>query len=68
MMLIIFFCSIMAIYKLGDIAAIINGSKQPNNEGSYKIVGSGGFFGWTSEFKTSSESIMLPRKGTMAIK
>ena len=57
----------MAIYKLGEIAKIINGSKPSSYEGRYRILGSGGYFGWTNKYKTDDYSIMLPRKGTMKI-
>ncbi len=57
----------MAIYKLGEICDIVNGSKVLTKTGHIPVVGSGGVFGYTSISKTTEHSIALPRKGTMII-
>ncbi len=57
----------MAIYKLGEISNIINGSKVISGNGNIPVVGSGGIFGYTKVPKTTQDSIAIPRKGTMNI-
>ncbi|MCR8613062.1 MAG: restriction endonuclease subunit S [Mycoplasma sp.] len=57
----------MAIYKLGDIAEIIDGKKSLEKSGNIPVIGAGGIFSYTNEYRYNKETFSLPRKGTMKI-
>ncbi len=57
----------MEIYKLGELATIIGGTKASGKIGDIPIVGSGGIFGFTNKSRTTDPSVSIPRKGTMEV-
>jgi type I restriction enzyme, S subunit len=56
----------MSRYKLKDLLTIQNGKDYKHlNKGSIPVYGSGGLMTYVDDYLSDSESILLPRKGTL---
>lgn len=57
-----------ASYRLGDVLKVKHGKSQKevaDDSGPYPIIGSGGEFGYASEFLHNKPSVLIGRKGTI---
>ena len=50
-------------YKLGDVAIFKNGKSRPTEEGTFPIYGGNGILGYTNQFNSENEVVVVGRVG-----